>query len=112
MARWKGLDGVEVQIPWTVNLTNLRWLLCPVKVGTTIHSTCLDPHMAILLRRGGLQSALEMPPPPIGVTGRAEGLDSRPGCLCDVGGEQDGFHRWKSPELPGVGMGTTVLDKD
>lgn len=93
-----------------MNLTNLRWLLCPVRVGTTIHSTGLCPHMAILVRRGGLQSALEMGPH-IGVTGRAEGLDSRSGCLCEGGGEQDGFHRRKSPELPGVGMGTTVLDK-
>lgn len=55
-----------------------------------------------------------MPPPApaIGVTGKAQGLDSRPGYLCEVGGEQDGFHRRKSPELPGVGMGTIVLDKD
>lgn len=59
--------------------------------------------MAILVR-GGLQLALEMGPP-IGVTGKAKGLDSRPGCLCKVGGEQDGFHRQKSPEMPGVGMG-------
>lgn len=69
--------------------------------------------MAILERRGGLQSALEMPPSPaISVTGKAESLDSRPGCLWKAGGEQDGFRRQRSPELPGVEMGTTASDKD
>lgn len=69
--------------------------------------------MAILERRGGLQSVLEMPPPPvISVAGKAVGLDSGPGCLWKVGGEQDGFRRQRSPELPGVEMETTASDKD